>query len=449
MFNIGRTTMFNAVHHSTWARDLLYTLLVSDLPSNVSVTYIPCSGVEALVEQLKMLAWEVSAEADQKTIKMKVCETTPECQAGYSADSEAPEHPRRCPVSWWLLENCLQTVLPLKKRRRTMAPCIPPKFTTEGKVNLGGRNVGLYIGTLTALGMKDIAVILKYVEPDSDDGFSVDVPNANETDTPEYYRVDLYKHYRYIMQTCHKQRCRNIVRVYGVEFTGAVYKVYTHWYKIGDALGYMQSCDTTFSDACGMLLGAWNGLRELNTKLQLLHGDLSMSNVFVTDDGQGVIADLDHGVYVGEDAEKHGLFKYDRTKHTPWGTACMGSPFPHFDIRRDQVALLMNTLSITSYKKNTCMIDWVHLCQHHFGARVHEFSRTGYEANENGQIVVDIKMYTMYKAYLKRHKLHHNPVIQKLMVPLQMLIDGMKRGDLSEWVYENVHKQVIEALSSV
>lgn len=401
--------------------------------SKVAVQFATATTATQVKEDIQALT-NVDAQVDIRNenivnIELPQSMSAIDSSSSYTSDSEMDMD------VWWLLSPSGNWTHTEKDNPAAKTPHLDRStFKSTGHITAGGRNRGIEVGWL---GDK-LHVVVKKVAGNR----WTKVPNASRGGIN--YRINLYQQYMYITQMCKTHQCKNIQRIYGVRFDeqASEHTVYAQYYKCGDAKRYIASHDNTIFDVCRMFLGAWNGLKELNQTLCLLHGDLSMGNIFVSDDGDGLIADLDSVLYVGpkEIAEKYTLVKCDKTMHIPWGTRCFGAPFDHCDIRRDQVALLLNTISGISTKLSP--LSWPQFCANFLKSndllQKGGQSTFGYATNSEHKVDMDTKIYHNYITHISATNIKSD-----LLSDLLSLLNS----SLSyKWDYHEVHNQVTQVL---
>lgn len=172
------------------------------------------------------------------------------------------------------------------------------------------------------------------------------------------------------------------------------YTVYMPWCSGGTLCGARKRFNSR--ELRRILVGACHGLAYLNTKLDLLHYDIKVGNIFVHMDESGrpsgVIGDIDD-VIVRSTCEK------DRTLQI-MGTSCYGAPFRHCDMRRDQVALILCIADVLSDQ------GWWSFCKEN----VEQYERWKLIGYENvppvggGRPGDDTRMWPVYAKYVQRIK---------------------------------------------
>lgn len=362
------------------------------------------------------------------------------------------------PYNTWLVSE--DQLAP--KQPRIDHSLTPPNFIEERKISGGARNDGLFIGKMG--GAKVMRKVVNVQDIKGGEGY-VEGFNARGGGK-EGYLSPFVRQYRYIMNTCERKKCENIIRVYGArQLEGSKQvELFTKKYP-QDAYKFTENAWKTVQDVANMFHGAWNGLHELHTKLKMVHGDLSLRNIFVDEEGRGFIADLDHVLYIGD--EEVGLQKCDPKVHTTWGTMCLGAPFPHCDPRRDQVSLLMNTFGMLLQRIEPEIPAWSEFCIPFLtdanlvepNEKMDPESMQGYEVDSKGEIVINADVYLRYiehvleilPAYKNNKALTaYQKAIEPLFEYIRLLYEIIKeRATEAVWEYQVLHDTVTEALQTL
>jgi serine/threonine protein kinase len=199
-------------------------------------------------------------------------------------------------------------------------------------------------------------------------------------------------------------------------------------------------------EKCRALWGAWTGLQQLHLNLNIIHNDLSASNIFLNDAGEGIIADLEDRVVLQSEGEEA---KVCEAKYAFHGTSCYGTPFAHCDVRRDQVALLMTSLQVLSG------LSWSYWCNKLLPKDV-DPSTHGFAANEDGSIITGDSVTYHFYARAIRQKITQSEQIRAdrvLVGILEIILEFAERLDdiayhqREDWDYKEVHTKITNALS--
>lgn len=368
-----------------------------------------------------------------------------------------PQPPAKHPK----LQNMVAALPPRKQVLQSATQPKPFRFTPERilfmnrKLVGGGRNEGLTLGTFDALdGTQPIRAIEKRIDLTRVKHADRYLPMAkavylNRADGLDPFLFDMGVHVRRIMRKCHSTTgCSHIATIVGSWFDdvrGVMY-VYIRYYANGDLRKFMMKRRSR-QEKCRALWGAWTGLQQLHLNLNTIHNDLSSGNIFINDDGEGVIADLEDTVVLpSSDAE--GV-RVCEAKYAFSGTQCYGAPFAHCDVRRDQVALLMTSLEVLSG------VSWLYWCKQAIPKDA-DPSTYGYAATEDGRrITMGGTMYTMYATAI-RAKLNRASAAGGdgvLGIVLNVLLEYAERlNDIAyqlseDWDYKEVHQRIMDALS--
>lgn len=195
-----------------------------------------------------------------------------------------------------------------------------------------------------------------------------------------------------------------------------------------------------------VLIGAWRGLSELNRRHGLLHFDVKPQNIFVRiARGRkcvGVLGDID-GVLRRSQCNVGSNYTFTR---------CYGSPFHLCDPRRDQVAMLVTTLSVLTD------IDWWRNCVEKIkplGESV--LRRWGFASSGDSELPGDWDRWVpgVYDAYGARLRAAgadaapDGPLADPVWMRLLTLLDGPSSAYRNEWDYGSVHTAATKALKGL
>jgi serine/threonine protein kinase len=220
--------------------------------------------------------------------------------------------------------------------------------------------------------------------------------------------------------------------------------VYSRQYQNGDLLAYTTNHTLDRSAKMRLLWGAWVGLYQLHTNLNLIHGDVSPGNIFVNDAGEGVIGDLESAMLLkaGE-----GLRKCEPAYHF-WGSSCFGAPFAQCDIRRDQVALLLTSVALMADE------PWFEYCWSVMPkwpvTPDGDMSVYGFQGS-NGKIRMDGDMYRRYGKTIRKGgaAAEVDPVLVIMLELLDTLADiADQKVAESRWDATIVHNRLLSVLST-